>query len=99
MPELPEVETVRAGLAQHLVGARVKNVRIFDQRSLKKNFAGAAGFTQEAIGAQLLTVVRRGKFLWLPVSKTRALVGHLGMSGHTCANSRLRARRTNPGDS
>lgn len=81
MPELPEVETVRAGLAQHLVGAKVKSVRVFDQRSLKKNVAGADGFTKEAIDAQLQAVVRRGKFLWLPVSKTRALVGHLGMSG------------------
>jgi formamidopyrimidine-DNA glycosylase len=81
MPELPEVETVRAGLAQHLVGAKVKSVRVFDQRSLKKNFAGAEGFTKEAIDAELQAVVRRGKFLWLPVSKTRALVGHLGMSG------------------
>ena len=81
MPELPEVETVRAGLAQHLVGAKVKSVRVFDLRSLKKNFAGAEGFTQEAIGVKLQAVVRRGKFLWLPVSSSRALVGHLGMSG------------------
>jgi formamidopyrimidine-DNA glycosylase len=81
MPELPEVETVRAGLAQHLVGAVVNEVRVFDARSLKKNFAGAEGFLQEARGSRLHAVVRRGKFLWLPVSDSRALVGHLGMSG------------------
>lgn len=81
MPELPEVETVRSGLAQNLVGAKVKAVRVFDERSLKKNFAGAQGFQTEALGARLNAVVRRGKFLWLPVSSSRALVGHLGMSG------------------
>ena len=87
MPELPEVETVRAGLAQHVVGARIKGVRVFDQRSLKKNFAGADGFTKEAIDARLQAVVRRGKFLWLPVSSSRALVGHLGMSGQILART------------
>jgi formamidopyrimidine-DNA glycosylase len=81
MPELPEVETVRAGLAQHLVGAVVNEVRVIDARSLKKNFAGAEGFLKEARGSKLNAVVRRGKFLWLPVSDSRALVGHLGMSG------------------
>lgn len=81
MPELPEVETVRAGLAQHLVGATIKDVRVFDKRSLKKNIAGAEGFAHEAVGARLEAVVRRGKFLWLPVSSSRALVWHLGMSG------------------
>ena len=81
MPELPEVETVRAGLAQHLVGARVKNIEVLDARSLKKNLGGVAGFLTELTGSTIQTVVRRGKFLWLPISKNRAMVGHLGMSG------------------
>jgi formamidopyrimidine-DNA glycosylase len=81
MPELPEVETVRAGLAQHLVGAKVKNIEVLDARSLKKNLGGVAGFLVELTGSTIQTVVRRGKFLWLPISETRAMVGHLGMSG------------------
>ena len=81
MPELPEVETVRAGLAAHLIGARVQQVEVFDQRSLKKNFAGASGFVQEIAGAEFQSVARRGKFLWLPINQNRAMVGHLGMSG------------------
>lgn len=81
MPELPEVETVRSGLAQHLVGASVEAISVFDQRSLKKNFAGAEGFCKELIGSKFQAVVRRGKFMWLPLSGSRALVGHLGMSG------------------
>lgn len=81
MPELPEVETVRAGLAQHLIGATVEKITVFDQRSLRRNFSGPDGFVREVSGANLQAVVRRGKFLWLPLSESRALVGHLGMSG------------------
>ncbi len=81
MPELPEVETVRAGLAQHLVGAKVTELEVLDARSLKKNLGGVQGFRSEVLGARFEAVVRRGKFLWLPISSSRALVGHLGMSG------------------
>ena len=81
MPELPEVETVRAGLAQHLVGARVKAIEVFDARSLKRNVAGVSGFLDELTGSRIQAVVRRGKFLWLPLNASRAMVGHLGMSG------------------
>ena len=81
MPELPEVETVRAGLAQHLVRAKVQGIEISDARSLKRNVSGVQGFLDELTGSTLESVVRRGKFLWLPISESRALVGHLGMSG------------------
>ena len=81
MPELPEVETVRAGLAQHLVRARVTDIEVLDARSLKKNLGGVDGFLQEIVGSEIEAVVRRGKFLWLPIGNGRALVGHLGMSG------------------
>lgn len=81
MPELPEVETVRSGLAQHLVNAEVRSIKIFDARSLKKNVAGVQGFVDELQGSSFQAVVRRGKFLWLPISDSRAMVGHLGMSG------------------
>lgn len=81
MPELPEVETVRAGLAQHLIGATVEGIRVSDSRSLKKNFSGPEGFIEEVTGSTFQAVVRRGKFLWLPLTNSRALVGHLGMSG------------------
>jgi formamidopyrimidine-DNA glycosylase len=88
MPELPEVETVRAGLANHVIGARVSSIEILDGRSLKKNFTGAEGFKRELKGAHLRAVVRRGKFLWLPISGDRALVCHLGMSGQVLVRSK-----------
>ena len=90
MPELPEVETVRAGLAPALTNATIKSIEIFDVRSLKRHQAGPADFVQTLIGARVLAVVRRGKFLWMPLQlagdanpaeTSLALVGHLGMSG------------------
>ncbi|MDG2497689.1 MAG: bifunctional DNA-formamidopyrimidine glycosylase/DNA-(apurinic or apyrimidinic site) lyase [Aquiluna sp.] len=81
MPELPEVETVRAGLAAKLVGARVIKIDIADPRSLKRHLLGPRHFVDELIGQTFEAVVRRGKFLWLPFSDSRAMVGHLGMSG------------------
>lgn len=86
MPELPEVETVRAGLAPALTNAIVHEVEILDARSLKRHPGSAADFKNTLLGAKILGVVRRGKFLWLPLEienqkRQLALVGHLGMSG------------------
>jgi formamidopyrimidine-DNA glycosylase len=81
MPELPEVETVRAGLASTILGYTISEVVILDARSLKKNAGGPKSFVREATGSKLSQVVRRGKFFWFPISPNRALVGHLGMSG------------------
>jgi len=86
VPELPEVETVRAGLAPALTNATVKAIDILDVRSLKRHLAGPKDFVKTLVGAKILGVVRRGKFLWLPLeidgqTQPLALVGHLGMSG------------------
>lgn len=86
MPELPEVETVRAGLAPALTNATVTAIDILDSRSLKRHLAGPKDFVKTLTGAKILGVVRRGKFLWMPLSidgnsSPLALVGHLGMSG------------------
>jgi formamidopyrimidine-DNA glycosylase len=82
MPELPEVETVRAGLAASATGARVASLEVLDARSLKRHGGGFEDFRERIIGAEFEAVVRRGKFLWLPLTgQSDALVGHLGMSG------------------
>jgi formamidopyrimidine-DNA glycosylase len=82
MPELPEVETVRAGLAKSITGATITGIKIHDARSLKRHLSGPVDFGKKLIGTKALDVVRRGKFLWLPLdSGSFALVGHLGMSG------------------
>lgn len=82
MPELPEVETVRAGLAASVTGATVTDVIVHDVRSLKRHPGSPAEFVETLTGAKIEAVVRRGKFLWLPLNiDDLALVGHLGMSG------------------
>ena len=82
MPELPEVETVRAGLAKHITGSTITAIQIHDARSLKRHLSGPKDFKAKLEGKTILDVVRRGKFLWLPIDGSdQALVGHLGMSG------------------
>lgn len=82
MPELPEVEVVRAGLEPALVGARVTEVVVSDDRGITRHDPAIADFTASLDGATFSSVERRGKFLWAPLaSADLALVGHLGMSG------------------
>ena len=82
MPELPEVEVVRSGLAPVLEGATIARVHVRDPRSLKRHLGPRESFVHELEGARLEMPLRRGKFLWIPLAGTkRALVCHLGMSG------------------
>ena len=87
MPELPEVETVRAGIADHSLGRPVQAVRVVDARSLRRHLPGPAHFEAALTGRTLRGAYRRGKYLWLTLSESdgtladEALVVHLGMSG------------------
>ncbi len=83
VPELPEVEVVRAGLEPALRGARIQAVEVRDARALTRHPGSADGFVADLIGREVSAVVRRGKFLWMPLqgSDERAIVAHLGMSG------------------
>lgn len=85
MPELPEVETVRAGLAPAITNANITKVEVLEPRSLRRHPGTVANFVAELEGKRVLGCVRRGKFLWLPLGNPEpnglALVGHLGMSG------------------
>ena len=82
MPELPEVEVVRSGLAPAVTGARVTGVAVLDERALTRHPAGAADFAARLEGAVIAGARRRGKFLWMPLQREpHALIAHLGMSG------------------
>ncbi|WP_314076053.1 bifunctional DNA-formamidopyrimidine glycosylase/DNA-(apurinic or apyrimidinic site) lyase [Rothia mucilaginosa] len=87
MPELPEVETVRAGIADHSLGRPVRAVRVVDARSLRRHLPGPVAFESALTGRALRGAYRRGKYLWLTLSEAdgtladEALVVHLGMSG------------------
>jgi len=81
VPELPEVEVVRAGLEPAVTGATVTAVEVFEPRSLRRHDPLTGPFAGQLEGRRLLGAVRRGKFLWLPIDTGRTLVIHLGMSG------------------
>lgn len=81
MPELPEVEVVRAGLEPAVRGATIVSVDVRDERALTRHAGGAAHFEAHLTGRRIAAAVRRGKFLWMPVSDHEAIVTHLGMSG------------------
>lgn len=81
MPEMPEVEVVRRGLAEHVTGLRITAVEVLHPRAVRRHPVGAADFADSLTGARIHAARRRGKYLWLPVDGERAIVAHLGMSG------------------
>jgi formamidopyrimidine-DNA glycosylase len=78
MPELPEVETVRRGLAPTLVGARIARV---EQRRADLRFPFPPNFAARLAGRRILGLRRRAKYLLADLDGEETLVMHLGMSG------------------
>ncbi len=81
MPELPEVETVRQGLAKWVAGRTIDTVEVHHPRAIRRHLPGDAHFAAMLTGRTVLDVARRGKYLWLPLDSGDAIIGHLGMSG------------------
>jgi formamidopyrimidine-DNA glycosylase len=78
MPELPEVETVRRGLAPAMEGATVEKVEVRDRRL---RWPIAKGFEQRVTGKTVEGLGRRAKYLTADLSSGDVLLMHLGMSG------------------
>ena len=87
MPELPEVEVVRAGLERHVLGHIIASVEVLHPRPLRRDPRGSTGFAAALVGQRIEAVRRRGKYFWLALApapdqeRGDALLGHLGMSG------------------
>lgn len=81
MPELPEVEVVRAGLEPHLVGRTIASVEVLQPRAVRRHLPGPVDFADQLRGQQVLAPARRGKYLWIPLASGQAILTHLGMSG------------------
>jgi len=101
VPELPEVETVRDGLARHVVGRTVETARILNPRAVRRDVKGGPGFEAALAGRPVKTAERRGKYLWFVLDDDEALLAHLGMSGQLLVgdaerplSSHVRARFT-----
>ena len=80
MPELPEVETVRASLARDLVGRRIRAVAVSNGRAVRRH-ASAREFRGRVEGRVIRSVERLGKYLVMALDNGDHLVVHLGMSG------------------
>src|SRR6478609_11941942 len=65
MPELPEVEVVRRGLAAHVTGRTITAVRVHHPRAGRRHEAGPADLTARLLDARITGTGRRGKYLWL----------------------------------
>ena len=78
MPELPEVETIRRGLEQVLVGRRIVSV---DQRRTDLRIPFPSDFTARLTGRRVETLTRRAKYLLATLDDGTVLIMHLGMSG------------------
>ncbi|HPF76551.1 MULTISPECIES: bifunctional DNA-formamidopyrimidine glycosylase/DNA-(apurinic or apyrimidinic site) lyase [Phycicoccus] len=87
MPELPEVEVVRRGLADHVAGRRIASVELRGTRVARRHVAGHHHLIGLLTGRVIGRARRRGKYLWLELADAAdgpvedALLLHLGMSG------------------
>ncbi len=79
MPELPEVETVRRGLQQSVVGRKVLKVEVDRERTVRRTSREALidGLT----GVKIISATRRGKYLLCDLDSGQKLMMHLRMSG------------------
>ena len=87
MPELPEVEVVRRGVAEHAAGRKLASVEVLHQRAVRRHAPGPQDLAARLAGRVLTDARRRGKYLWIELGDDsgttdgEALVVHLGMSG------------------
>ena len=78
MPELPEVETVRRGLENHLMGRRIEQVEL---RRLDLRFPFPKGFEAMLRGRLVERIERRAKYLLIRLDNDITWMCHLGMTG------------------
>ena len=97
MPELPEVEVVRRGLADHVVDRTIARVEVAHPRAVRRHLEGGDDFAARLIGRTVTAARRRGKYLWLELGDARpdapnaafaasgpggdAVLAHLGFAG------------------
>ena len=98
MPELPEVEVVRRGLEDHVVGRRIETARFIGTRVARRHLPGPIDLADRLRGNVVHAARRRGKYLWLvlaaPDGHRQGLVIHLGMSGQLLVEAASAPRQT-----
>jgi len=84
MPELPEVETVRRGLALKMTGRRIVQAEL-RRADLRRPFPPA--LAKRLDGARIGALGRRGKYILIELDSDGLLLLHLGMSGRVTAGA------------
>ena len=79
MPELPEVETVRRGLEQSVVGRKITKVEVGRERTVRRTSREA--LIDGLMGVKITSATRRGKYLLCDLDSGQKLMMHLRMSG------------------
>ena len=79
MPELPEVETIRAQLAERIPGRTFATVEVFDPKLVSP--AEPREFAEAVVGRRIEAVNRRGKYLLIGLDSGDTLAVHLRMTG------------------
>src|SRR5918911_3766975 len=82
MPELPEVETVRRGLALRMTGRQIVQAEL-RRPDLRRPFPPM--LAERLSGARIGALARRGKYILIELDDTGLLLLHLGMSGRITA--------------
>lgn len=77
MPELPEVETLRTGLSEYIIGLKIKSVNIYNQKS----FINQEAINDHFYGSEITAIKRRAKVLKIELSSGYTLLAHLKMTG------------------
>ena len=70
VPELPEVEVVRRGLADHVVDRTIARVEVAHPRAVRRHLEGGDDFAARLTGRTITAARRRGKYLWLELGVT-----------------------------
>ena len=98
MPELPEVEVVRRGLDDHVVGRRIETADFCGARVARRHLPGPVDLADRLRDNLVQAVERRGKYLWLvleaPDGHRQGLIIHLGMSGQLLMEAAIAPRET-----
>lgn len=84
MPELPEVETIRAGIASTITSRPLTSVQILHPRTVRRS-PGLGEAMLELVGETAVGVARRGKYMWIDFGTP--LIIHLGMSGQVLVST------------
>jgi formamidopyrimidine-DNA glycosylase len=81
VPELPEVEVVRRGVAAHVVGRTVARAVVHHPRAVRRHLPGALDLTARLAGRRVRAARRRGKYLWLDLDAAAAGPGATSAAG------------------